>query len=131
MIIECYSSFTCKTTHLICNYSFLKIKTLHTCLHVYIHIYSQILTRKQGRNLSGNWEGGECLFIYSCYARRIFFEINSNSKEIRRAEHEYMNKHPPPPNLRSSDVPARKPGNFIVLISRKREDGQRIIWQKL
>ena len=34
--------------------------------------------------------------MYSCYARRISFEINSNSKEIRRAEHEYMNKHPPP-----------------------------------
>ena len=33
--------------------------------------------------------------MYSCYARRISFEINSNSKEIRRAEHEYMNKHPP------------------------------------
>ena len=65
MIIECYSSFTCKTTRLICNYSFLKIKTLHTCLHVYIHIYSQILTRKQGGNLSGNWGGGGCLFIYS------------------------------------------------------------------
>ena len=41
----------------------------------------------QGRNLSDNW-GGECLFMYSCYARRISFEINSNSKEIRRAEHE-------------------------------------------
>ena len=25
----------------------------------------------------------------------ISFEINSNSNEIRRAEHEYMNKHPP------------------------------------
>ena len=36
--------------------------------------------------------------MYSCYARRISFEINPNSKEIRRAEHEYMNiKHPPPP----------------------------------
>ena len=33
--------------------------------------------------------------MYSCYARQISFEINSNSKEIRRAEHEYMNKHPP------------------------------------
>ena len=32
----------------------------------------------------------------SCYARRISFEINSNSKEIRRVEHEYMNKHLPP-----------------------------------
>ena len=31
--------------------------------------------------------------MYSCYARRVSFEINSNSKEIRQAEHEYMNKH--------------------------------------
>ena len=35
------------------------------------------------------------LFIYSCYARRISFEINSNSKQIRRVEHEHMNKLPP------------------------------------
>ena len=39
--------------------------------------------------------GGGCLFIYSCYARRISLDINSNSKEIRGAEHEYMNKHHP------------------------------------
>ena len=50
----------------------------------------------QRRNLRDNLGGGG-LFIYSCYARRISFEINSNSKEIRRVEHEYMNKHTPPP----------------------------------
>ena len=38
-------------------------------------------------------EGGG-LFIHLCYARRISFEINSNSKEIRWAEHKYMNKYP-------------------------------------
>ncbi len=42
--------------------------------------------------------GGVCIFIYSCSARRISFEMNLISKEIRRAEHEYMNIHPPPPN---------------------------------
>ena len=42
--------------------------------------------------------GGGCIFIYSCSARRISFEIKFISKEIRRAEHEYMNIHPPPPN---------------------------------
>ena len=52
----------------------------------------------QGRNLS-NKGGGGGLFIYSCYTRRISFEINSSSKEIRRVEHEFMNKHPPPPQL--------------------------------
>ena len=41
--------------------------------------------------------GGGCIFIYSCSARRISFEMNLISKEIRRAEHEYMNIHPPPP----------------------------------
>ena len=35
--------------------------------------------------------GGGCLFIYSCYIRLISFEINSNSKEIRRSEDEYVN----------------------------------------
>ncbi len=34
--------------------------------------------------------GGGCIFIYSCSARRIFFEMNLISKEIRRAEHEYL-----------------------------------------
>ena len=44
--------------------------------------------------------GGGCIFIYSCSARRISFEMNLISKEIRRAEHEYMNIHtPPPPQL--------------------------------
>ena len=41
--------------------------------------------------------GGGGIFIYSCSARRISFEIKFISKEIRRAEHEYMNIHPPPP----------------------------------
>ena len=45
--------------------------------------------------MSDNWGGGEGLLIHSRYARRISFEIYSNSKEIRRAEHEYMNKRPP------------------------------------
>ncbi len=39
--------------------------------------------------------GGGCIFIYPCSARRISFEINLISKEIRRAEHGYMNIHPP------------------------------------
>ncbi len=39
---------------------------------------------------------GGGIFIYSCSARRISFEMNLISKEIRRAEHEYMNIHPPP-----------------------------------
>ena len=43
--------------------------------------------------MGDNWE--RCLFIYSCYAQQISFEINLNSKEIRRAGHEYMNKHTP------------------------------------
>ena len=60
-----------------------------------MNIFKDIIyTAMQGRNLSDNWGGGE-LFIYSCYAQRISIEIKSNSKEIRRAEHEYINKHPP------------------------------------
>ncbi len=41
--------------------------------------------------------GGGGIFIYSCSARLISFEMNLISKEIRRAEHEYMNIPPPPP----------------------------------
>ena len=39
---------------------------------------------------------GGCLFIYSCPARWISFEFELISKEIRRASHEYVNKHPLP-----------------------------------
>ena len=55
-----------------------------------------LLEEQPGGNLNNHWGGGGCLFIYSCYARRISFEINSNLIEFRRAEHEYMNKYPPP-----------------------------------
>ena len=51
--------------------------------------------------------GGGCLFICSCSARRISFEFKLISKEIRGTQHKYMNKHPPPPNYRSSYVPDR------------------------
>ena len=38
---------------------------------------------------------GGCIFIYSCYARRVSFVLKLISKEISRTEHEYMNIHPP------------------------------------
>ena len=44
----------------------------------------------------GGGGGGECIFIYSSSARLTSFEINFISKEISRAEPEYMNIHPPP-----------------------------------
>ena len=34
------------------------------------------------------------IFIYSCSAQLISFEIESTSKEINCAEHEYMNMSP-------------------------------------
>ena len=43
------------------------------------------------------WRG--CIFIYSCSIQVIYFEINLISKEISRAEPEYMNIHAPPPPL--------------------------------
>ena len=38
---------------------------------------------------------GECIFIYSGRARLVSFEIKLISKEVSRAEPEYMNIHPP------------------------------------
>ena len=35
------------------------------------------------------------IFIYSCSAQLIHFEIESVSKDINCAEHEYMNMSPP------------------------------------
>ena len=40
-----------------------------------------------------------CIFIYSGSARLISFEINFISKETSRAEPEYMNIHPPRPQI--------------------------------
>ncbi len=40
------------------------------------------------------WGGGG-IFIYSCSSRLISFEMNLISKEICRAEQEYMNIHTP------------------------------------
>ena len=62
---------------------------VHQCFD--IHRASSGVTRA----LIGGGGGGGCIFIYSCSARRISFEMNLISKEIRRAEHEYMNIHPP------------------------------------
>ena len=41
---------------------------------------------------------GVCIFTYSGSARLISFEINFISKETSRAEPEYMNIPPPPPD---------------------------------
>ena len=43
--------------------------------------------------------GGGCIFIYSGSARLVSFEIKLISKEVSRAKPEYMNIHPPPPQL--------------------------------
>ena len=54
--------------------------------------------------MGGGEGGGGCIFIYSYIhahtVKTIAFKIN------RRAEHEYMNMHPPPLNYRSSYGPA-------------------------
>ena len=39
--------------------------------------------------------GGGCIFIYSGSARLVSFEMKLISKEVSRAEPEYMNIHPP------------------------------------
>ena len=54
--------------------------------------------RAGARTLIGGGGGEGCIFIYSGYARLISFEINFITKETSRAEPEYMNIHPPPPN---------------------------------
>ena len=38
--------------------------------------------KHQGRGLSINWGG--CIFIYSCYARLISFEINPNDDRFQK-----------------------------------------------
>ena len=50
-------------------------------------------TRAVARALIG---GGGCIFIYSDPARLVSFEIKLISKEVSRAEPEYMNIHLPP-----------------------------------
>ena len=50
-------------------------------------------SRAVARTLIGGGEG--CIFIFSGSARLTSFEINFISKEVSRAEPEYMNIHPP------------------------------------
>ena len=52
-------------------------------------------SRAVARALIGG--GGGCIFIYLGRARLVSFEIKLISKEVSRAEPEYMNVNPPPP----------------------------------
>ena len=62
---------------------------------LYYLAYWQIPNRAVARTLIRG--GGGCLFIYSC------------SKETSRAEHEYMNKHPPINVLATAVIPNVEP----------------------
>ena len=55
---------------------------------------TQVAVRAVARALIGG-----CIFIYSGSARLVSFEIKLISKEVSRAEPEYMNIHPPPPPI--------------------------------
>ena len=59
---------------------------------------SQTATQNIGRAVARTLIGG-CIFVYSGSARLVSFEIKLISKEISRTEPEYMNIHPPPPQL--------------------------------
>ena len=64
-----------------------------TKMFIAIFISVNILAcRAVGRALIGG--GGGCIFIYSGRARLVSFEIKLISKEVSRAEPEYMNIHP-------------------------------------
>lgn len=49
--------------------------------------------------------------MYSRSARRVSFEIQSITRELRRAEDEYMSKHPPF-NVLVTPVVLRRVGRF-------------------
>ena len=51
------------------------------------------MDRAVARTLIGG--GGGCIFIYSGSARLVSFEMKLISKEVSRAEPEYMHIHPP------------------------------------
>ncbi len=53
------------------------------------------------------------MLIYSCSARLISFEMNLISKEIRRAEHEYLNIPPPPHTINVLITPLKTMGFLI------------------
>ena len=59
--------------------------------------------------------GGGCILIYSVSARQSSFEINLISKEISRAEPEYMNMHPLPANaLRPFLIKSMSPASVLL-----------------
>ena len=54
----------------------------------------KLRNKRQGRRKIDNWGGGGLIFIYSCSASLISFEIDDCSVTV--CEHKYMNISPPP-----------------------------------
>ena len=79
-----------------------KLQTKHqdvTCFGI-IKLYSifvaKSIARSSIRFYFSQPQFGGCIFIYSSCARPVSCEIKLISKEVSRAEPEYMNIHPPP-----------------------------------
>ena len=68
----------------------------HKCLYKFVfrHYTKTEFSSSTIRAVARALIGG-CIFIYSGRARLVSFEIKLISKEVSRAEPEYMNIHPP------------------------------------
>ena len=67
---------------------------------LYHHIYRHLIVTNGNFNFSHRASGraligGGGIFLYSVPARLVSFEIKLISKDVSRAEPEYMNIHPP------------------------------------
>ncbi len=111
-----HKTSTCSKLFACCGKCYLYIcqLSLHTCtLVIFVrqvctlaHLRFCLAHPRSRRKLpySAVWIGRGCIFIYSCYTRLVMpdeFLLKSVvfrliSKEISRAEHEYINIHPPP-----------------------------------
>ena len=81
-------SFTCLNTRAV----HLEIATDCSAMEFIQTLRRFFSIRAVARALIG---GGGCIFIYSSCAPLVSFEIKLISKEVSRAEPEYMNIHPP------------------------------------
>ena len=85
-----FSSLILLCLVLFANYSIVNSSMEHKYLNLlYYLVYNR---NKYTSGASAISEGD--IFIYSCSAQLISFEVDSISKEINCAEHEYMNMSP-------------------------------------